>query len=1006
MIGKTISHYKILEKLGEGGMGVVYKAQDIRLQRSVALKFLPPHVSDDPEEKARFMQEAQSASALNHPNITTIYGIEDSPNGMFIAMEYVEGETLKHMVEKEPLSVKKALDTGIQICEGLAMAHEKGLVHRDIKSDNIMVTSRGQVKIMDFGLAKLKGAVRLTDTGSTLGTAAYMSPEQASGEEVDQRSDIFSFGVVLFEILTGKLPFRGEHPAAVIYSIVNEMPEPLAAYRANLPEGLQRIVDKALEKERDERYQHIDDLLADLRREKKSLEYQKTARMTARDATAQVAGPAPAQGAGPPVAAPAAPARRKILPFVIPASVVFVAILLFLILKPFKLEIGQDKGPVAAENSLAVMYFENLADKEDKDRLGEIVTNLLITDLSESQYMNVVSSQRLYDILKLLGKEGVKIIDRDVASQVATKAGAKYMLLGSILQVEPQVVLTSQLVEVESGRVITSKRIAAEPKENIFSMVDRLTVELKKDILLPTQAQKEKTPQVAEVTTHSPEAYRYFLEGREYAYKLYSQEAEKSFKRAVELDSTFAMAYYGLSNVSGDKDEQKRWIEKAVKYSDKVSEKEKDYIKAQEYHIRASQTRSRDDFIRSIKELERIVQRYPDEKEACYLIGEIYYANLQQNKESIPYLNKAIGIDPLFKMAYNGLAYAYNENGDFDKSIWAINKYISLAPDEANPYDSRADLYAYNGRLDDAIQSYRMALKIKPDFYMSLIKLGNMYLFKREYAKADSCYKEIASSSNKDLRSGGRIFLALIPLYQGKLQEALRVLDNGIAADEMEQGKGTPTDATLGKHWLKGFIYAEKKDFVRALAEIETYNLLHAKIYPKSVVRARPYQAEVLAEAGKVAKAEEVLRALRKDIDEKNQSQMSDYLAATGTVELIKGNPRGAVTYLERAMQQIQLPSFEMRYSLVHAYLESGKLAEAVAECEKLVSRYDEERATLAVWAVKAYYLLGLAYEKSGWNEKAIQKYEEFLDIWKNADAGIPEVADARQRLARLKGRA
>jgi len=1056
MIGKTISHYKILEKLGEGGMGVVYKAQDISLQRMVALKFLPPHVSNDPAEKSRFVQEAQSASALNHPNITTIYGIEDSPEGVFIAMEYIEGETLKHTVQIESVPLKKVLDIAIQICEGLAMAHERGLVHRDIKTDNIMVTPRGQVKIMDFGLAKTKGGARLTDTGSTLGTAAYMSPEQATGEEVDPRSDIFSFGVVLFEILTGKLPFRGEHPAAIVYSIINEAPEPLAAYRANLPEGLQRIIDKALEKEREERYQHIDDLLADLRREKKSLEYAKTTRMAAGATPGRHAAPQFAEGAGPapitpatgafiiapsagpgpvtpsrgvpvtpagetsaaaPVAAqaagpasapfPAPRARRKILPFVIPASVVSVAVLLFLILNPFKLEIGQDKGPTAAENSLAVMYFENLVDGEDKDRLGDIVTNLLITDLSQSQYMNVVSSQRLYDILKLLGKEGMKTIDRDVASQVASKAGAKYMLLGSILQVEPQVVLTSQLVEVESGRVVTSERISAEPKESIFSVVDRLTVALKKGILPPAQAQKEKPSQVAEFTTHSPEAYRYLLEGREYAYKLDNQNAERSFKRALEFDSTCTAAYYGLSQVAEDTEAQREFITQAVKYSDRASEKEKHYIKAAQYHIRAVETGNREDYTRSIKELEKIIQRYPDEKEAYYRIGQTYYVYLRQPRESVPYLNKTIEIDPLFKLAYNSLAYVYNERGDFDKSIWAINKYISLAgPDEPNPYDSRADLYAYNGKLDDAILSYKMALSIRPDFYSSLIKLGDMYLFKREYAKADSCYKEIASSDNRERRSTGRTCLALIPLYQGRLKEALRVLDNGIAADEMEQGSGAPSYATVGKHWFKALAYEQKKDFVRALAEIETGNLLFAKMYPKDVVRIRPFQAFVLAESGNVARAEEVLRALKKEIENRSKSEMHDYVAAVGAVELAKGNPKIAVTYLEEATQQMQQPSFETRYLLVRAYLESGKLAEAVAECEKLLLRYDGYRANNTIWAVKAYYLMGLAYEKSGWNRKAIEKYEEFLEIWKNADAGITEVSDARQRLARLRSMA
>ncbi|MCJ7578614.1 MAG: serine/threonine protein kinase, partial [candidate division Zixibacteria bacterium] len=230
MIGKTISHYKILEKLGEGGMGVVYKAQDTKLDRIVALKFLPQHLTSDPVEKERFVHEAKAASALNHPNVTTIYEIDEFEGQMFIVMEYCEGKTLKQIIEKETLSVRKVLDIGIQICEGLVVAHEKGIVHRDIKSANIMLTPRGQVKIMDFGLAKLKGGTKLTQTRSTLGTAAYMSPEQAQGEEVDQRSDVFSFGVVLYELLTGRLPFEGEHQAAIIYSIINEEPQSVARF--------------------------------------------------------------------------------------------------------------------------------------------------------------------------------------------------------------------------------------------------------------------------------------------------------------------------------------------------------------------------------------------------------------------------------------------------------------------------------------------------------------------------------------------------------------------------------------------------------------------------------------------------------------------------------------------------------------------------------------------------------------------------------------------------------
>ncbi len=272
MIGKNISHYRILEKLGEGGMGIVYKAQDTKLDRLVALKFLPPHLTSEFEKKERFIHEAKAASALNHPNITTIYEIDEKEGECFIAMEYIEGKSLKELLKEKSFSLKEVLEIAIQTGEGLNAAHKKGIVHRDIKSDNIMLTNEGLVKIMDFGLAKLKGATKLTTIGLTLGTLAYMSPEQAQGIEVDYRSDIFSFGVVLYEMITGQLPFKGEHTAAIIYSILNETPEPLARYKTNIPEGLQKIVDKALEKNREVRYQNMDDLRTDLRKLSKELE--------------------------------------------------------------------------------------------------------------------------------------------------------------------------------------------------------------------------------------------------------------------------------------------------------------------------------------------------------------------------------------------------------------------------------------------------------------------------------------------------------------------------------------------------------------------------------------------------------------------------------------------------------------------------------------------------------------------------------------------------------------
>ncbi|MBL7993733.1 protein kinase, partial [bacterium] len=558
MIGQTISHYKIVEKLGEGGMGVVYKAHDTQLDRFVALKFLPYYLNSDPVEKERFYHEARATSALNHPNITTIYEIAEHDGQLYIALEFVEGSTLKQLVKLEIPSTKTMLDIAIQACDGIATAHEKSIVHRDIKSDNIMVTPKGQVKVMDFGLAKVKGAVKLTNAGSTVGTAAYMSPDQALAGDVYNRSDIFSFGVVLYELLTAHLPFRGEHQAAITYSLIHEEPQPLARFNHAISPEMERIVLKALEKDKTERYQHIEDMQADLRKEMKNIEYARTGYVRADAASPD--------------------AKRNIikkrLKYTIPAGITII-IIAALVFNPFSVQINTQKTQAAEKNSLAVMYFQNIADPEDKNHTGDMLADLLITSLSQTKDLEVVSRERLYDIQKEF-KADSRIIAPDMATKVAQRAGVATMLLGSILQHEPTLAVTARIIDVQSGKILSSVRVIGYSSKQIFALVDTLALLIRNDLRIADGLPDEKKS-VATVTTNSIEAYRSYIEGVDLNGKFLNEEAYVAFKKAIELDTNFAMAYYALATARGNVSNMERGasLRKAYALSGRLPERER-----------------------------------------------------------------------------------------------------------------------------------------------------------------------------------------------------------------------------------------------------------------------------------------------------------------------------------------------------------------------------------------------------------------------------------------------
>lgn len=980
MIGESIGRYKITAKLGEGGMGEVYLATDTALDRSVALKFLPSALQRDPEARERLLREAKAVSKLNHKNVLTIHSVESIDGRDFLVMEYVEGRTLKDLLDSgDDIPMDHILRIGLQLCDGLASAHELGIVHRDIKPANILINSKWQVKIADFGLATWRGAGQLTKEGSTVGTAAYMSPEQVQGGKIDVRSDIFSAGVVLYELITRNLPFKGDHDAAFAYSILNESPEPLARYKKDVNPGLQQVIDRALDKDQSTRYPNASAMLVDLKRVRREIEGSNPSGQSRTHS--RVTQP---------------PVKKSYLKPVIAGSAVVIIALVILLLKPFKFEVAPEQKASATDNSLAVLYFDNVADPSDSDKMGQMITSLLITGLSESQYLQVTSRQRLYDVLSQLGKGETKSVDRTTASQVAAKAGVRWMVTGEILQSTPRIVLTAEVSEVGTGKLVTTEKISGEPGEDVFAVADRLGQAIRGNLALPTQAKVEQTKSLAEVTTRSPEAYRYYTEGVDNNLRYYASEALASFQKALSYDSTFAMVYYQMANlagISGDIDNSQRikWIEKAEQYADHASEKEQFYIKSGGHFMRGELGMANE-------VLNRLLEKWPNEADALW--NKIFVCRAAgRDYEAIAAAEKVVQLNPQFADAYNQLAYTYLRVDNRERSQWAIDRYSELTPGDANQFDSRGDLHAYVGEAEKAKAQYRRALQINPSFGDDN-KLAFMYILTGDDARADSIFQSLANSDDASRRAKGRAHLHVVDAYHGRFVKAARVLDDAIVADRKD---GYTGNWYYTKLEMRIDLHIAHREWDQALVLAARIAERNEQDSPGVPDLSRIGMGVLSHWSGDTRGAQRIFDDLRNEIlalkDTTGWTTSLDKIAAYDAL-LSKKDPNAACAAFKRTyLFNRGVPD---AFFFGKACLESGDVEGAIKAVERDVTYLREEIFYAPYFSVRSQYILGLAYERSGQKDKAAAKYRQFLDIWQSADPGIPEIDDARKRLAAL----
>lgn len=964
MIGQTVSHYEILEKLGEGGMGVVYKARDLKLDRIVALKLLPHHLTAHEDERARFMQEAKAAATLNHPNICGIHALGEHESQQFIDMEFVDGVTLRQKFEHAPIKVNEAVGYAIQIADALQEAHSKGIIHRDIKADNIMVNAKHQVKVMDFGLAKLKGSLKLTKTASTVGTIAYMAPEQIQGGEVDARSDIFSFGVVLFEMLTGRLPFRGEHEAAIMYSILNEEPEQLTRYLPDVSSELIHIINTALEKVPDERYQSVAEMARDLRRVLKQTSRVSRESLSALPIPHEIENKTASRKGW----------RHIVTNPRVKVAVAGVAVAVFVGLGYVLFFTAGNNGE---RISVAVADFINETKEPELDGLS----GMLITSMEQSKRLAVVTRSRMFDILKQLGKGNVDKIDEEIGKEICRYANITALVTASIRKFGRLYTIDLKVLDPIKNEYIFTAKEEAEGQEKIPAMLDKLSEKTRIGLKEKASEVTAARLQVASVTTTNLEAYKHYFQGEQYINRLKMVDAEDELRKAVALDSSFGLAWYRLAYVinwsRGDAGAGGNpALHRAIMLIDRLPEKEQYLLRA----LKAEQAGSWAEGIGILREMEKI---YPDDKEMIYNIGDWSF-HAKDFSTAAAYLEKVLRVDPTSERSLQHLAWTYRDVGQYQSMIDIAKKYVAVSG-SADAYQTLGQAYELAGQFEEGIRILGSARELHPKSYEIVPLIARLY---RSMGREDKAESELTMLVREGMpleaKRIGYNALANYYTYGGRYREALRLVDQ-----QIEMGWSMKDTALAAQDYaIKGWL------IIDGWGDIEGGWKTAEKSFPyQRKIRNQNYWG-VLSLIHTYRKNYDAAEAIFKGFVWWHQALRSIRYSMHGDCLTAQSLADSAIA------EGLYLAALYSLLPLAECQLAAGSYDNALASVIRL-RNLKEARWTTQY--VKSYYLAGKIYEKRGDKNLAVQNYEKFLEIWKNADKDLPSSIDAQSRLARLK---
>ena len=939
MVGKRISHYQVLEELGRGGMGIVYRAYDTLLERIVALKFLAPALLENPEEKARLLQEARAAAALDHPAICTVYAIEEADDQTFMVLPFIDGTTLSQRLAMGPLEPREAVRIALQIAEGLAAAHEKGIIHRDIKSANVMLTATGQVKLTDFGLALVGKNAVAGGTGRTLGTPAYVAPEQIHGEGVDHRTDIWACGVVLYEMVTGSLPFQGTNEHELIYAILADAPAPMPAH---VPQGLQRIISRCLQKDPADRFQSARDLAEALR----SLQ-------------GQAAGSRPAES-------PLRP-RKNAARLSAALFILMLLALLFFFQRP------------PDQKTVLVLDFINQTGEPELSGLS----GMLITALEPARYLKVVPRWRLLDLLEQNDKPITLPVDEATGRFIARQAEADLIAIGTVKKIAGRYGIEIILRDVQSGTPVFSTTVWKQGREAIPDLIDLIAMRIRMANHEDEKAIRAEQRGVAEVTTGDLKAYQDYFLGEQLLNRMELKKAGEAYARAIARDSLFALAYYRLAYVTswqlGNEQPAKTPLQKAISLMDRLPARER-------FLLRAEQARMEQGLQGYLRVLKQMEQFYPEHKEMLYNIGDAYM-HLNRLEEAITYLRRVVNMDPTFGRALQHLALIYKKRRQYPQALAYARRYVSVTA-SPDAYFLLAQIYQAMKDFAAGIRTLREAAALYPENAYITVALAAMLCLQGEIAPAVRLLENLRQRRNDpEAVFWGNWGLAFSYPYQGRYREALQASDAVISFHRQNQDTASAAIIQVYKGLLHVWGWQDTSAAWKEIANTRTYqNRVHAYAYWLGYIMLAAYRGEY----------NQAMEWARQKVPEVRWL-LPLILSLQGKYEQARTM---ADTLPPPDLEYLQLPA---QYALAQALFRAGKLEAARQTLLRMREILDQTGGFRAALLPKSYYLLGRIHEQQKDTAAAIAAYQTLLSFWTEADADLPELVEARHRLQRLQ---